>query len=453
MSGTSPQGRHQPGGAALAPTGAARRGRRSAAGFVAPGAALVLAALGWAVATRVAPARGEWVEVRRDDLVQGVSVSGALAAVDSAFLGPPPVADLWTYKITFLAPEGAVVRRGDRVLAFDPSELDNTLRDKTAERDSAEKSLEEKRAALDLARRDAELELAQAEAHLRRAKLKVDVPAELVSRNDLQAARIDQQLAERELAYHRERLRLIAAQQSAELAALAGKRDRAAVRVAEAEAAIARMSVVSPRQGTVIHLADRQGVKKKVGDPCWPMEKVVEIPDLRRMKAQGEVDEADLGRIAVGQAVALRLDAHPDVAFEGRVRAIGGAVQSRSAVNPQKVVKLELELSRTDPLRMRPGMRFLGTVEVARVRGVLVAPLEAVLHRPDGPLVFRRGRFGVDVVRPRLGRRNDRLVEVLGGLGAGDLLRCPAAGSAGPGFAAAAAGASRSPSRPGGAAP
>jgi multidrug efflux pump subunit AcrA (membrane-fusion protein) len=91
------------------------------------------------------------------------------------------------------------------------------------------------------------------------------------------------------------------------------------------------------------------------------------------------------------------------------------------------VVGLSVALDRTDPLRMRPGMRFQGTVETGRAKGLLVVPAEAVLATASGPLVYSKTLFGVEAVRPRLGRRNDRAVEVLGGLAAGDrLARSPA---------------------------
>jgi HlyD family secretion protein len=84
-------------------------------------------------------------------------------------------------------------------------------------------------------------------------------------------------------------------------------------------------------------------------------------------------------------------------------------------------------LDRTDPLRMRPGMRFRGEVETGRAPKVLLVPSEAVLATAAGPLVYRKTLLGTEAVRPRLGRRNVSEVEVLGGLAAGDRLsRVPA---------------------------
>jgi hypothetical protein len=182
------------------------------------------------------------------------------------------------------------------------------------------------------------------------------------------------------------------------------------------------MTVKATREGTLVYIANDEGEKKKVGDSVWRGQSVIEIPDLGHLAAEGEVDEADAGRIAVGQRVTFRLDAHPDDAFTGTVRAIGGSVRAKSEVNPLKVVRLSLDIDRTDPQRMRPGMRFLGTVEVARMAKALVAPLEAVFNRPDGPVVYRKTGWRSEEVHPVLGARNDRQVEIRGGLKPGDLV-------------------------------
>lgn len=391
------------------------------------GGLVLLAVLGlWAFSGRGAgrgsAQEGGWAEVKREDLVIGVEVSGTLSALESVALGPPQVEGVWDYKIAFMAPEGMEVRQGQPVLGFDISALEETLAEKIAERDSAQKELEKKLANLEIQQGEDEMRLAEARAKHRRAALKVQVPPELVASNELKEARTDLQLAEREIAYLENRMRLQRREGMAEAGALRDRRDRAAARVAEVEDAIRRMTVLAPRDGTVVYASDaRRGRdKKKVGDSCWRGERVLEIPDLRRMIAEGQVDEADAGRVAVGQRVILRLDAHPDVIYTGRVRSIGTSVQRRSSADPVKVVGLDIALDRTDPQRMRPGMRFLGTVEIERTPEALVVPAEAVFNRADGPVVYRRARWGTEPVRPQLGRRNAQWVEIRGGLAEGD---------------------------------
>lgn len=397
-----------------------RRGLLAAAVLLAlAGAGLISARGGEALADE------DWTEVRREDLVLGVEVSGTLASVASVRLGPPQISSLWDYKIAFMAPEGSTVREGQPVVAFDTSELEVRLQEALARRDTAQKELEKRETDLAMRRGDDELRLAEAEAKLRKAAPKLQVPEELAAANELRQVRQDVALEEREIAYRGSRLRLEGAKGGAELAALRKKRDLAAARVREAQSAIERMTVRAPRSGTVVHITER-GEKKKVGDSVWRGDQVIEIPDLGRMKALGEADEADAGRIAAGQRVTLRLDAHPDVVYTGRVRSVRSAVR-RSRVTPQKMVDLDIELDRTDPQRMRPGMRFVGTVEIERVPGAVVVPAEAVFSSgpegpegPEGPVVYRRAGRRAEEVRPRLGRGNGQVFEVVSGLAAGD---------------------------------
>ncbi|HSP35741.1 MAG TPA: hypothetical protein VLU46_15620, partial [Thermoanaerobaculia bacterium] len=60
--------------------------------------------------------QGEWVHPTRGDLVSGVDVTGTLASVESDSFGPPQISDVWDFKISMMAPEGADVKRGAPVL-------------------------------------------------------------------------------------------------------------------------------------------------------------------------------------------------------------------------------------------------------------------------------------------------------------------------------------------------
>jgi multidrug efflux pump subunit AcrA (membrane-fusion protein) len=139
------------------------------------------------------------------------------------------------------------------------------------------------------------------------------------------------------------------------------------------------------------------------------------------MKGEGEVDEVDAGRVAVKQHVTLRFDALPDEEFHGTIVNAARTVQRKKGTqDPLKVLRVDIKLDHTDAARMRPGMRFQGTIELARVRNAVLVPREAISVSSAGPYVHRRGAFDVSVVPVRLGRENDKFVEVVEGLDAGD---------------------------------
>ena len=382
--------------------------------------AAVLGAGGWLLASFPDEDEVTWSRARTDDLVIGIDVEGALQSRDSSYLGPPPVSDTWDYKISFLAPEGQEVEPGTPVVGFDTTDLERRLRERSTESEEAAKKIEQMTKDLERRRMEDELRLAEAQARARKARLKVDVPAELEKSQTLEEARLDLELATREIAHLEQRLEFSVRSSEATLEVLRSKKQRADQQVQEIQTAIANMTVTAPRAGTIIYVASWNGEKKKVGDSSWRGEQIVELPNLSAMMAKGEVDEADSGRIAAGQPFRIHLDAHPDVEYEGRVASIWQTVQQKSWRNPVKVVRLDLQLDETDTKRMRPGMRFQGKVEVERMADVLVVPARAVFRDAAGPIVYRKTWLGHEKVRVELGRRNDELVQVTAGLAEGD---------------------------------
>lgn len=361
--------------------------------------------------------------VRRGDLVLTVDVTGTLRAKESEILGPPTVDTIWNFRISMLAPEGKEVRKGEPVLAFDTTELERHLDDQRNERDSARKELERLDADLALSSERDRLQLAEAEARLRRAELKLEAPDELRGVSERRQLEIDHVLARDEVKHLRGR---IAAKQRASNERIGTERGRerdASRSVTELEAELEAMTVKAGRAGTVVYRPDWNGEKKKVGDNVWRAEKIVEIPDLRFMEAEGEIDESDAGRVAAGQRVTLRLDAHADLEFRGKVASLGRTVQPKPQLPRQKILPIVIELATTDAERMRPGMRFKGDVELSRVQGVVLLPHDAIFETPAGPVVYRRGLTGWERVAVKLGRQNKEDIEVISGIEPGARVR------------------------------
>jgi len=378
---------------------------------------------GWTLRNKlVADRQGDWIRLTRGDLVTGVDVTGSLASAQAGTFGPPQLDDVWDFKISMMAPEGTEVRTGEPILAFDTSELRKRLDEKSAEAEQARKEIEKRQADLKLRREDEKMNLADAEGRLRKTSLKLETPADILAVTERKQVELDHALAERECKQIGARIADLERAATAEIALLQSKQTRAAVVVAATQEAIRRMTVLAPRPGTVVYVQNWRGEKKKIGDTCWRQERVIEIPDLKRMIANGDVDEVDAGKITVGQHVALRLDAHPDDEIRGTITKVARTLQLQSTQvrDPLKVLHVEIALDRSDPASMRPGMRFQGTIELARTRNALLVPREAVFAGAAGPMVVRRNAFGVGEVAVRVGRQNEKFVEVLSGLGERD---------------------------------
>lgn len=392
---------------------------RRRARWLGVGGGLILVAVVW-VSSVTGDSDHEWAVAERGDLVLTVPITGTLQAVSTTLIGAPLVRGQWEFKIARLVEEGKEVKAGDELVSFDAADRQRELERRRADLDSAAERLEKRRREAVLQEHDEALRLAEAEARERTSQMKAGRPEDLVADKEARLAMLDLEVATEEVVFLRRQKEVRAAAAAAELGALAEEAHRAQLRVAELEDGIARMRVTAPQPGTVIYLTDWQGDKRKVGDTIWYADKLLELPDLDRMAARCEADEEDLARLRAGQKVVLRLDAHPDMGVPGRVRAVRTTLQPKTTQPQLKVVRLEVDLERTDRLRMRPGMRVRGEVEVERMRDVITIPLEAVRVEAGVATVTSRRWGTLSRVPVRLGARAANRIQVVDGLLAGD---------------------------------
>ena len=252
---------------------------------------------------------------------------------------------MWNFKLAFLAPEGDQVKAGQPVLRFDTSELQPKLLQALAELDRSETALTKAETDLEVAVSQAELALAEARGQERRASLESDIPADVIENQKLQLAQINRDLARREIEFREDQARRARARSDIELDGLRRQHRRAAAKVGEIEDQIERMTVLAPRDGTVVLKTNWRGDKKKVGDSVWRQEIVVQIPDLRQMEIAAEIDETDAGHVEIGQPVQFRLDAHPERVYSATVSKIQRAVQERSWRDRRKIIRISLSLA------------------------------------------------------------------------------------------------------------
>lgn len=102
------------------------------------------------------------------------------------------------------------------------------------------------------------------------------------------------------------------------------------------------------------------------------------IADLDNMQVIGDVDEADIGQVKVGQRVTFSVDAYPDELFEGSVTQV--------RLNPtteSNVVTYEVVVSASNPdHKLIPGLTANLTIYVMEQNNVLLLPANAFTFKP-----------------------------------------------------------------------
>lgn len=104
--------------------------------------------------------------------------------------------------------------------------------------------------------------------------------------------------------------------------------------------------------------------------------------DLSQMELQVDVDEADIGRISVGDHATFTVDAFDEVAFPAEIAKIRFAPETIDGVVTYKAV-LKIENAE---LLLRPGMTAVAEITVAAYEGVLMVPNAALRYAPPQAL-------------------------------------------------------------------
>lgn len=100
--------------------------------------------------------------------------------------------------------------------------------------------------------------------------------------------------------------------------------------------------------------------------------------DLSRMQVEASIDEADIGNVKEGQKVTFRVDSYPEEEFTGKVSQIRLApVVSQNVVTYNVIIDVS-----NSELKLMPGMTANVIIEVARRDDVLRAPLQALRFVP-----------------------------------------------------------------------
>jgi len=174
-------------------------------------------------------------------------------------------------------------------------------------------------------KREAAARVREAQARLDQARLDLARREPLAaqghtSREALDRARSDVSAAEAALRALRERADLVEAGNRAEdVAAARALLDQARGQLAEAEAYLEKTRVRSPIAGVVLHRFKRTG--EGVSDQ--PPTPIVKLGDVSSLRVRVDVDETDVGRVAVGQRAFVTADAWPGRRFSATVVRVG----------------------------------------------------------------------------------------------------------------------------------
>lgn len=283
-----------------------------------------------------------------------LKVDGEVFARRTAALMPPSVDDLWMFNIARIVPDGATVKKGEVVLAFDTSEIVRKLQLKQGTLNEKQSELD--KLVLDLAerQRNERVTTAQARADHAKAQTKTSQPAELIGGIAYRKLIVERQKNERRMALAVERERLAAQQRAQEQRLLASEVAQLRADIRTLQTSIAAMEVAAPRNGVMMHKSSWNSQKFDVGSQVWRGQAVAEIPDALTLAVRAQLPERELLRVQPGHPVRVVIEGGAGGALRGKVTSIGRTVRSKSRLQPVPILDVEIELADRDA-KLKPG--------------------------------------------------------------------------------------------------
>lgn len=306
-----------------------------------------------------------WFRFRVDKEVGVIRVSGNIEVTD---------VDV-SFKIPGLllqrsVDEGMSVSAGQPVARLDSADLEREVSMKVAELQAAEAVLRELVAGSrpqEIARARAAAAAAQAEAERLSGdfeRAKALHARDVISRQEFEKAKAVYEVADERRKEAKESLHLVEEGPRREQIAQA----RARVRLAKESLELARTrlsyaTITSPLSGVVL------SKNVEPGDYVAPGTPVVTVGSLKDPWLRAYVEETDLGRVKVDQAVEVTADTYPGKKYAGRVSFIASQaeftpknVQTRKE-RVKLVYRVKVDVANPD-MELKPGMPADGAIKI-----------------------------------------------------------------------------------------
>jgi RND family efflux transporter MFP subunit len=322
-------------------------------------------------------------------------------------------------RIAWLAPAGPV-KRGDRVIAFDPTEAETQLADGRSDQQAAERKVRKAHAEGSQSSRVLSVDRGVAEEELRRAEDVAPADALIFSRSQILEGRVDRDLLRRRVQSADAKRTPTEALSAADVALAAIEAKKAQMQVTQAQRTLGALEVRAPHDGTLVFPMSWRGDTVSLGDTVWPGQPIAELPDLSTLEARVFVLEGDAGGLADGQAAEVEIEGQADARLEAKVTRVDAVAKSRERQSPVKYFETVLSLSAAPAASFKPGQRVRARIHVHEIAEAVVIPRGALFEKDGRRFVYRLERDRFKAVDVSTSGRSLSTVVIAKGLAPGD---------------------------------
>jgi HlyD family secretion protein len=158
--------------------------------------------------------------------------------------------------------------------------------------------------------------------------------------------------------------------------------ERQDMQLREASDQLAKASIYSPIEGTVVRLNSELG-DRVVGTGQFAGTEILRVANLNNMEVRVEVSEADIVNVDIGQKANIEIDAMPKEEFDGSVTEIANSARTTNERSQEQLTTFEVRIKLdVAGKQLRPGMTATADIETDTVTDVVKIPIGSVVVRP-----------------------------------------------------------------------
>ncbi len=362
-------------------------------------------------------------EVTNVEVIKELLVTGELKAAQSVLINAPDVRSSFANTISFLAPEGSIVKKGQRIIEFDDSSLESNRSEAERTLDQAKLRIDKQKADLEAQRCDLLNSLSQAESSLKQSELYGKISKDLLPGNTYQKYQLNVTKAKLSVQKAKENLENFEKSYASQMALVEIDRSQAEINLKKIVSDMQLLKIDAPQDGILIY-GDNWSSNRKMqaGDSVFQGMEVASLPDLNSLQVVGSVYDTEYSLLQPDMRCTVTLDALPGYKVDGRILSRTSVASRKSFTSTKKVFQITVQLDKVDPAVMKPGM-------TARVRVPLVLAKAATAIPRDYLGVDSRGQhFVLKGTEPKnaqtqpvsIGAVGDRFIQIATGVSAGD---------------------------------
>lgn len=347
----------------------------------------VLAAINWYVKQkRINNDKGEVVrieDVNRGELIERVSAWGEIepkttvqiSAKISALITAMPYQEGNT--VTLGNPNANPPIPPSLLVQLDSKDLESQLRLEEASKDAQEAQIEVEKSKIE----GSKSTITGLEASLKEAQNDLKRKEKLVASGAVSKSDFDQiKYKVDKLAADEESAKFNLNSTIKNLVVLKHNLEAAEARIEEAKERLSYTKITSPINGVVTRVNAKVGEMVMTGTMNNAGTVIMEVSDLSHILVVAQVDEADIGELAIGQKATANIQAYPNIKFEGIVKKI--ELKFRLTTNNTRYYRTEILLN-DDPnlTKLYTGLTADVDIETRKHGGIINVPSQAVVAR------------------------------------------------------------------------